>query len=225
MLPPPEPPQAWQQLRRLGASAVLRMDDTGWHGVRVGAMVRALALACGCPALQAGEMGLAAELHDIGMSSVPAAILAKPGPLNEAEWAAVRKHNEGGAAMLVHDRHPRLMMARDVAHYHHARWDGSGYPARVGGTAIPLCARLCAVADAYDMMVCGFGGRAPLSLAAALAELQRESGGQFDPQLVSSFDALVKGELEALGFDDTSEPGMEVFQELIRSLKDDRGFV
>jgi putative two-component system response regulator len=212
-------------LRRLGASAVLRMDDSGFHGVRVNALVRALALKSGCLPLQAAELGLAAELHDIGMGSVPEAILGKQGPLNDSERAVVRKHHEGGAAMLLDDPHPRMMLARDVAQFHHARWDGAGYPTRVAGTAIPLGARLCAVADAYDMMVCGFGGRTPRTMEAALFELKREAGGQFDPQLVSCFDALVKGELEALGFDLSAGAGMETFRELILSLKEDRGFV
>jgi putative two-component system response regulator len=218
-------PQGWSTLRRLGASAALRMDDTGWHGVRAGALARALALTTGSTPLEALEIGLAAELHDIGMGTVPAGILAKSGPLNDSERAVVRKHAEGGAEMLVDDSHPRLLMARDIARFHHARWDGLGYPARVAWTAIPLAARICSVADAYDMMVCGFGGRTPMSLDAALAELRREAGGQFDPGLVSCFDALVKGELEALGVDPSSGTGMETFQELILSLKEDRGFV
>jgi putative two-component system response regulator len=222
---PPSPPTAWAALRRLAASAVLRMDDTGWHGVRVGALVKALALEWGCGPLQALELGLASELHDIGMASVPAAILAKPGALNDAERAVVRKHAEAGGAVLVDGTHPRLLLARDIARYHHARWDGTGYPDRVAGTAIPLGARMCAIADAYDMMVCGFGGRNPMTMAAALEELQREGGRQFDPELVSCFNALVKGELDGLGVDPSSEPGMEAFQELILSLKEDRGFV
>jgi HD-GYP domain-containing protein (c-di-GMP phosphodiesterase class II) len=222
---PPSAPATWAALRRLAASAVLRMDDTGWHGVRVGALVKALALEWGCGPLQALELGLASELHDIGMASVPAAILAKPGALNEAERFAVRKHAEAGGAMLVDGDHPRLLLARDIARYHHARWDGTGYPDRIAGAAIPLGARMCAIADAYDMMVCGFGGRTPLGMGAALEELRRQAGLQFDPELVSCFDALVKGELDGIGVDPSSEPGMEAFQELVLSLKEDRGFV
>jgi putative two-component system response regulator len=218
-------PPAWATLRRLGASAALRMDDTGWHGVRAGALARALAQASGMTPLQALEVGLAAELHDIGMGTIPAAILAKAGPLNDSERAVVRKHAEGGAEMLLDDSHPRLLMAREIARFHHARWDGHGYPDRVAGKSIPVTARICAIADAYDMMACGFGGRKPMSMEGALHELGREAGGQFDPGLVSSFDALVKGELEALGLDPSSGSGMEAFQELILSLKEDRGFV
>jgi putative two-component system response regulator len=220
----PAPPKAWATLRRLGATAALRMDGTGWHGVRVGTLVKALALGRGLPPLQALELGLAAELHDVGMTSVPAEVLGKPGELNDGERTVVRKHSEAGAAMLVDEPHPRLLQAREIARYHHAHWDGRGYPARVAGEAIPLGARMCAIADAYDAMVCGIGRR-PISMADALAELGRCAGQQFDPELVSCFDAVVNGELEGLGLDPASPHGMEDFQELVAALSEDRGFV
>ena len=224
-LEPPAPPQAWGTLRRLAASAVLRMDDTGWHGVRVGALVKALALAVGLPPLQALETGLAAELHDIGLTSVPAAVLGKRGQLNEGELALVRRHAEGGAAMLVDDPHPRLLLARQIAQYHHARWDGEGYPERVAGVAIPLGARMCAIADAYDAMVCGLAGRPAVTMEVAMAEIRRCSGSQFDPELVSCFYAIVNEGLVGLGLDPGAVHGMESFQELVASLKENRGFV
>jgi putative two-component system response regulator len=223
-LEPPAAPRAWAALRRLAAASVVPMDESGRHGVRVGTLVKALALAWGCPPIQALELGLAAELHDIGMSSVPSAVLGKPGRFNEGERALVQKHAEAGAAMLVDDPHPRLLLARDIARYHHARWDGRGYPDRVAGEAIPLGARMCAIADAYDAMVCGLG-RPPLSMAEALAELRDCAGQQFDPELVSCFDAIVNGELEDLGLDPESGHGMDAFQELVASLREDRGFV
>jgi putative two-component system response regulator len=223
-LEPPAPPPAWPALRRMAAGAVLGMDPSGWHGLRVGTLVKALARARGCPPLQALELGLAAELHDVGMASVPPAILGKLGGLNEGERALVQKHAEAGGAMLMDELHPRLLLARDIARYHHARWDGQGYPDRVAGEAIPLGARMCAIADAYDAMVCGLGRR-PLSMAEALAELHACAGQQFDPELVSCFDAIVNGELEDLGLDPASDHGMDAFQELVASLREDRGFV
>lgn len=225
MLEPPSAPQSWAPLRRLAAGAVLRMDESGGHGVRVGALVKALALGIGRTPLQARELGLAAELHDIGMSSVPAGIVAKVGPLNDAEREIVRRHPDAGAAMLLDDRHPRVLLAREIARYHHTRWDGEGYPGRVSGTAIPAAARMCAIADAYDMMVSGFGGGPRRSMGAALEVLREESGRQFDPGLVSCFDSLIRGELEGLGIDPSASPGLEDFQDLVASLKDDRGFV
>jgi len=169
-------------------------------------------------------MGLAAELHDIGMLSVPAGILSKRGSLNASEQAIVRKHTDAGAEMLLNDRHPRMLLAHEIAKYHHARWDGGGYPGRVGGKFIPLGARICAIADAYDAMVCGLCGPTR-TMGEALEELGREAGKQFDPELASCFDTLIRREVEGCGMEMTADSGMNDFQALIASLKDDRGFV
>jgi putative two-component system response regulator len=224
-LEPPSQPQGWSTLQRLAVGAVLRIDDSGWHGKRVGALTKALALASGVAPLQALEMGLAAELHDIGLLSVPEAILAKRGPLNSAEHGLVERHVDAGAEMLRDDDHPMVLLAREIAKYHHAHWDGGGYPERVGGKFIPLAARICAIADAYDAMVCGVGHKPPKSMAQALEELDRQSGRQFDPALVSCFNSLIKSESEHLGLDLGTGSGMADFQELIAALKEDRGFV
>jgi len=224
-LVPRSPPEGWATLQRLAVGAVMRIDDTGWHGKRVGALTKALAVESGVPPLQALEMGLAAELHDIGMLSVPEAILAKRGPLNAAEHGLVERHVDAGAEMLRDDNHPMVLLAREIAKYHHAHWDGDGYPERVGGKFIPLAARICAIADAYDAMVCGVGHKPPKGMAEALAELERQSGRQFDPGLVSCFNSLIKSESEHLGLELGTESGMTDFQELIAALKEDRGFV
>ena len=224
-LAPREPPEAWKTLQRLALGAAMRFDDTAWHGKRVGALVKALALAHGIAPLQALQMGLAAELHDIGMLSVPEAILAKRDDLNDSERALVQRHIDAGAEMLRDDAHPMVFIAREIARYHHAHWDGSGYPVRVAGSSIPLGARICSIADAYDSMVCGIAHNAKRNMGEALAELKRESGRQFDPTLVSCFDALIRSESEGLGVDLEEGPGMADFQELVSALREDRGFV
>ena len=220
----PAAPENWKTLQRLAVSAALRMDPTGWHGMRVGALVKVLARALGMRPMQALELGLAAELHDIGMMSVPEGILSKRGRLNAAEHAIVARHTDAGDEMLRDDQHPRVLMAREIARYHHARWDGGGHP-RVAGEAIPAGARMCAVADAYDIMVCGLGARPARTMAEALEELRREAGRQFDPDLVECFDGMIRSESEDLGVDLSASAGMEDFQELVLSLQEDRGFV
>lgn len=219
------PPAEWAALDRLALGATLRMDPTGWHGKRVGALVKALLLADGANPLQAVETGLAAELHDIGMASIPEAILGKAGPLNDAERRIVRRHTEAGAEILRDDRHPRVFVAREIATYHHARWDGNGYPNGVSANAIPFAARACAIAESYDAMVCGLGARPARTMDAALAELHREAGGQFDPRLVQCFDGMVREESRDLGLDLASRRPMSDFQALVSSLQEDRGFV
>ncbi len=221
----PTQPDSWNALDRLAVSAVMRMDKTGWHGKRVGALTKALAIASGCAPLQALEMGLAAELHDIGMTAVPEGILSKRGPLNRAERTVVKRHAEAGAEILRDDRHPRVFVAREIARYHHAHWDGSGHPERVAGKLIPVAARVCAVADAYDAMVCGLGSRPARTMDEALEELRRQAGKQFDPDLVGCFDEMIRAETEELGMDLASNGGMENFHELVAALQEDRGFV
>ncbi len=218
-------PEEWKALQRLAVAAALRIDDTGWHGVRVGELTKALAAASGESPLQALEIGLAAELHDIGLASVPEGVLAKRGALNALERELIERHTEAGAEILRDDRHPRLMLARDIAKYHHARWDGEGYPARVGGRFIPPPARMCAVACAYDAMVCGLGRHEAMTMGAALAELRRESGGQFEPALVERFEAVIRDETADRGIDTSTMAGLEDFQELVLSLQEDRGYI
>ena len=220
----PRQPEGWKTLRRLGVQATMPADGDGRHGERVGALTRVLAEAAGVEPLLAREIGRAAEVHDIGMSAVPSEILSKRGSLNESEYQLVKRHVAAGAEMLAEGEHPRMLLAQEIARFHHARFDGEGYPAGVTGESIPLGARLCAIADAYDMMICGYGGRPRKSMAQALDELRRNAGGQFDPELVKRFEEVIRSEAEGMGMDLSLGNGMEDFHELVLALKEDRGF-
>ncbi len=224
-LEPPRSPPEWTTYERLAQGAALRFDPTTRHGERVGALTHAAASACGIDPLLALEIGLASRLHDIGMSSVPEAIAGGPGPRNAVERQLWLRHTEAGAEMLDDAHHARILLAREIARYHHAHWDGTGHPEHVGGLSIPRPARLCAVADTYDALVCGEGTRPPCSMDEALAELARGAGTRFDPEIVPRFDALIREQADELGLDTRAAGGADAFGELVTSLQEDRGFL
>ena len=129
-------------------------------------------------------------LHDIGKVAIPEAILTKPGALTPSEWAVMRSHPLIGAQIVT----PIKMLGAsiEVVRFHHERYDGSGYPYGLGGDRIPLAARIFAVADAFDAMTNNRPYRPARSPAAAVEEIVRCSGSQFDPEVVEAF-VLVMG--------------------------------
>jgi putative nucleotidyltransferase with HDIG domain len=134
---------------------------------------------------------LAAFLHDIGKIGVPGALLVRQGPLAPHERLEVERHPEVGARLIA----PLGVSAGLVAavRHHHERWDGTGYPDRMRGDAIPLVARIVQIADAFDAMTGGRPERPALDRRAAIAELQRCAGTQFDPMLVKEFAVVAEG--------------------------------
>ena len=218
----PEAPGAWDNLRRMAVSAALRADPSGWHGVRVGALTQSLALACGELPLRALEIGLAAELHDIGLLSIPEEAIVPGAATGEGAYL---RHTNAGAEMLREDRHSRLLLAGEISAYHHAWWDGSGYPDNVGGRFIPSAARMCAVTDAYDELVSGFRGTPALPMGKALRQLRSMAGTRLDPQLVERFEGVVRDASLNRGIDPENETGMDEFQDLVLALQEDRGYL
>lgn len=127
----------------------------------------------------------AAWLHDIGKLTIPNAILNKPAALDSAEWAIVRAHPETAAAYLSNV--PSMQDIAPIVRHHHERFDGAGYPDRLAAYAIPSAARIICVVDAFEAMTTERPYRNALSFEAALKELQRCSGTQFDPTVVQAF--------------------------------------
>ncbi|MBS0445727.1 MAG: two-component system response regulator [Proteobacteria bacterium] len=184
--------------------AEFRDADTGNHIVRTQEYVRALAtwLAAqpeappGLDAAAIDDMARAAPLHDIGKVAIPDAILLKPGRLSAPEWEVMKTHSTAGAALLQRaiDRLGNaagrlLLYGQQIARHHHERWDGSGYPDGLAGTAIPLAARLTAVADVYDALISRRPYKDPLTAEEALRYITADSGRHFDPLLVRALQA------------------------------------
>ena len=149
----------------------------------------ASASASGSKAEELDDVRRAAELHDVGKSAVPDAILAKPGPLDEREWEFVRQHTLVGERILR--AAPALASVAKLVRSSHERFDGTGYPDGLVGQTIPLGARIVSACDAWDAMITTRPYRKALSVADALAELRRCSGTQFDPVVVRALCAEV----------------------------------
>jgi len=174
-------------LERLANAGEFRDDETGRHAHRVGELAARLALALGLPARQVELVRRAAPLHDVGKIGVPDSILLKTGRLTPGEFDVMKTHTVVGAALLSGGRSELVTLAQRIARSHHERWDGTGYPDGLAGEAIPLEARLVAVADVVDALSHDRPYRPAWPMDAVLAELRRGCGTQFDPAVVDAF--------------------------------------
>jgi putative two-component system response regulator len=186
-----------------------RDNETGKHVRRVSRYAAIIAECLGQSREFVERIGEAAALHDIGKVGIPDAILLKPGKLDENEFAAMKGHcdygrhfctletpgeKQGflshaatGQAIFNGSRAPILQMAAVIAHSHHERWDGTGYPQQLRGEQIPLEGRITAVADVFDALTNARPYKRPLSLEASLDIILAERGTHFDPRVVDAF--------------------------------------
>ncbi len=175
-------------IERLGCVAEHRDPETGGHARRVSVLVYLLAKELGLPEETCDMYRLAAPLHDIGKLAIPDELLLKPSNLDEREALAMRAHTSVGAKILANPGTPLVEIAYFMASGHHERLDGKGYPNGVTGDKIPLAARVCAVADAFDAMTTDRVYRAvPMTEEQAVAELVAGKGTRFDPAVVDAF--------------------------------------
>lgn len=182
-------------LERLALAAEFRDDATGHHTRRVGQLAGMLAQQIGVGSSEVDDFIRAAPLHDIGKIGISDKILLKPGTLSAEEYEIMKRHSTIGAEILGGGRSPLIRMAAEIALYHHERWDGSGYPSGLSGNAIPLPARVVALADVFDALSHARPYRDAWSLPRVLDEIGRQAGVQFEPALVKAFMALPHAEL------------------------------
>ncbi|MFW6205798.1 MAG: HD domain-containing phosphohydrolase, partial [Gemmatimonadota bacterium] len=187
-------------LLRLAWAAEYRDDVTGRHAERVGRLCGMIGRQMDLPEEDVGRIELAAPLHDLGKIAVPDAVLRKPDPLTHTERQLMTRHCMVGANLLAGSRHPLVQEAARIARSHHERWDGTGYPDGLKGPAIPLSARITAVADAYDSLTDNRPYRPAVDPDQAMERIVEDRGQHFDPDVV---DALIQlhqtGTLETLG--------------------------
>jgi len=140
-----------------------------------------------------------ALLHDIGKIGVPDNVLRKPAALSEAEWVVMKRHPEHGARII--SQIPFLEDVSRIVRHHHERWDGKGYPDGIAGEAIPLGARIFAVADSFDAMTSDRPYRRAMSVEEARVEVVRCRGTQFDPEIVDAFARVPAEQLHEIADD------------------------
>jgi len=174
----------------LSVALDLRDDQTGGHAERVASLALALARTAASDLAEDPQLQYGFLLHDVGKIGIPDAILLKPGPLTAAERAMMETHTYLGERIVA--RVPYLGgLARQIVASHHERWDGTGYPSRLGGNQIPLAARIFALADAWDAMTNDRPYRNAMPIERARQEIEKGTGTQFDPGLVGPFIDLV----------------------------------
>ena len=172
-----------------------RTRETEEHAARLRELCLRLGDLLGLSPGEISDLSLVALLHDIGKVGIPDSVLNSSDSLSAAEWKIMKQHPEIGYRIAAAT--PSLAHIADSILSHHERWDGSGYPRGLKGTAIPLISRIVAIADAYETMVSGRPYRPRLTPAQAVAELRRCAGTQFDPYLVRVLVRALRGSLTA----------------------------
>jgi putative two-component system response regulator len=175
----------------LGQAGHFNDTDTGSHIWRMAAYARILAKAVGWDDERCKQLELAAPMHDTGKLGIPHAILRKPGPLNDEEWAVMQTHPQIGYDILCKSDAPVFQLAAEVALHHHEKWDGSGYPAGLRGEAIPQSARIVALADVFDALCMRRPYKEPWSVEQILDYIHADAASHFDPDIVRAFKSIL----------------------------------
>jgi putative nucleotidyltransferase with HDIG domain len=183
-------------VRALCNAVEARDAYTGKHAERVAAYGMEIAKELGAEFAEDPEVEFGFLLHDVGKVAVPDSILWKPEPLTTAERALMERHPIVGWEIL--SEIDFLGEAKLVVRHHHERWDGDGYPDKLGGDAIPLAARVFAVADVLDALTTVRPYRQPSSLDKARGMIEESSGTQFDPEVVEAFMEIPPTRLDAI---------------------------
>lgn len=179
-------------INALARAAEANDEDTGNHIVRVGEYCAVLARSMGFSAEKARSLALKSQLHDVGKIYVPSGLLRKPARFTPEEMDIIRKHTLYGASII--GPHPRLEMAYKMALYHHEHWDGSGYPYGLSGEAIPIEARIVALADTYDALRNKRSYKPPFDHSTTCRIIESGDGRtmphHFDPAVLAVFSEL-----------------------------------
>jgi response regulator RpfG family c-di-GMP phosphodiesterase len=168
----------------LGETIEVRSRETGNHVRRVAKTARLLAEALALSERELDLLEMAAPLHDIGKIAIPDAILDKPGALDDEERRVMRTHSEIGRKLLSRQNRPVFQVAALIAHEHHEKWDGTGYPRGLSGTGISVYGRIVAVADVFDALLSPRCYKEAWPVDRVVDYMATERGRHFDPALI-----------------------------------------
>ncbi|GAB0057842.1 Cyclic di-GMP phosphodiesterase response regulator RpfG [Candidatus Magnetaquicoccaceae bacterium FCR-1] len=165
--------------------------DTGVHIWRMSAYAQALAVAAKASQRECDLLQMAAPMHDIGKIGIPDSILKKPGKLNADEWQSMKTHTLIGRDILLESQDPLFQMGALIAHQHHERWDGQGYPQGIQGDAISVWARIVSVADVFDALTMKRPYKEEWPVEKAVEVMHKDSGSHFDPKMLELFRGIL----------------------------------
>ena len=177
-------------MEALGRAIAKRDSDTGTHNYRVAWIAACIAEKLGMDSKALQSLIAGSFLHDVGKIGIPDAVLLKPGKLDAAEFEVMRTHVALGEEIVTGIGW--LDGASDVVAGHHEKWNGEGYPRGLSGEAIPLAARIFAVADVFDALCSKRPYKAPMDFAAVMALLERDCGQHFDPTVIATFQPMAR---------------------------------
>ncbi len=178
---------AGETIERLARAAEFRDDETAAHLQRMSLYCELLATKHGLDEETCQMLRVAAPMHDVGKIGIPDTVLLKPGRLTSNEFEVMKQHAEIGFQILSGSTSPLMKLAASVARTHHEKWDGSGYPDRTSGEAIPVEGRIAAIADVFDALTSERPYKRAWPLDDAIELLDKGRGRHFDPTLVNLF--------------------------------------
>jgi len=179
-------------IHRLSRASEYKDEDTGAHIKRMSNYAAAVAQQMGLSKNEVETILYASPMHDAGKIGIPDKVLLKPGKLDPAEWEIMKQHTTIGGKILSGSDSEFIKLAEVIALAHHEKWDGSGYPMGLKGTAIPLAGRITAIADVFDALMSKRPYKEPFSLEKSFAIIQEGKGSHFDPEVVEAFFAVEK---------------------------------
>jgi len=174
-------------IERLSVAAEFKDSTTAAHIKRMSKFCRIIADGLHLPPREAEIIKQAAPMHDVGKINIPDEILMKPSRLTSEEWILMQQHPVIGAKLLQNSKSELLQAGEIIAHTHHEKWDGTGYPGNLAGDGIPLYGRICAVADVWDALTMVRPYKSGLSSNDALRIMKEGKGTHFDPEIINVF--------------------------------------